>query len=578
MMFTIKNLTLTILFFLSQYTLFAGKVDTTIFALPLEEPVDLSANFGELRANHFHGGLDFRTGGQEGKQVFSIADGYVSMIRIDSKGYGLQLYITHPNGYISSYAHFLRFNDRIIKYVQEYQILHEQNMIFIKVPPGALPVKRCEMIGLSGNTGSSRGPHVHFEITDAATGKIVNPLQFFPSLKDGRKPIINNICVYPMDENSTVNGTGKEAIYVASRKSINQDYSIAQQLVVSGNIGFSIQATDYMNNFSHVFGIYKIQLFKDSVLVYEHRLDKIEPWEQRSINSFIDYPYYLKTKNFLQKTFVDPNNKLGFYTKVNENRGVIPFVEEGSHRMMFVVTDYHGNATQMKFTVLVRRPAQMPHRETVGIFFPCSKENVYKTNGFKAVFGKTSIFKDVYFTYSVDSATKVSKAFSPIYKIMDANTPIRDTVRISIKLNKYIAEQYLKKLLIVQYWGPTSSASAGGKYDTGYVSTNIRNFGRYVVVLDTIPPIVQPLKAYDRANLSAIAGLFFQIGDNLSGVSSFNLWIDGVWSIMYNDSKKSTIEHWFDPSRMEYGKWHTGKLVVTDARGNSKTYEFTFYK
>jgi len=578
MMFNIKELTLVTVLLFTQLFSFAGKIDTTIFALPLEEPVDLSANFGELRANHFHGGLDFRTGGVEGKQVFSIADGYVSMIRIDSKGYGQQLFITHPNGYMSSYAHLLRFNDKITKYIQEYQISHEQNMLFIKIPPGALPVKRCEMIGLSGNTGSSRGPHVHFEITELSTGKIVNPLQFFPHIKDFRKPIINNIGVYPMDENSTVNGSDKEVIYVASRKSANQDYGILQPLTVSGNIGFSIQATDYMNNFSHVFGIYNVQLYKDSVLVYEHKMDKIEPWEQRCINSFIDYPYYLKTKNFLQKTFVEPNNKLGFYAKINENKGVIPFVEEGVHRMIFVVTDYHGNSTRMKFTVNVRRPAQMPHHESVGIFLPCNKENVYKIPGFKVVFARGAVFKDLYFTYSVDSVTKLTRGCSPIYKIMDGNTPIRDSVQISIKVRKKIPEKYLKKLTIAQYIGPNATSPVGGRYDTGYVTAPVRYFAKYVVIIDTAPPVVQPLKVYDRANLSAIAGIFFRIGDNLSGVRNFNLWIDGKWSIMYNDSKKSTIEHWFDPSRMEYGKWHTAKLVVTDNRDNAKTYNFTFYK
>jgi len=573
-----NKLTLILFFILSSLFSFAGKVDTTIFALPLEEPIDLSANFGELRYNHFHGGLDFRTGGVEGKQVFSVADGYVSMIRIDSKGYGQQLFITHPNGYMSSYAHLLRFSDKIAKYIQEYQIIHEQNILFIKIPPGALPVKRCEMIALSGNTGSSRGPHVHFEITELSTGKIVNPLQFYPSIKDGRKPIINSICVYPMDDYSTVNGTNKEEVFVASRKNTNQDYGIIQPLTVSGSIGFSIQATDFMNNYSHVFGIYKVQLYKDSVLIYEHKMDKIEPWEQRCINSFIDYPYYLKTKNFLQKTFIESNNNLGFYSKVNDNHGVVPFVEEGTHRMIFVVTDYHGNSTKMKFTVNVHRPAQMPHRETVGVFFDCKKENVYKTKGFKAVFAKGTLFKDDYFTYSVDSVTKLSRSCSPIYKIMNGNIPIRDTVQISIKVKKQYPQNYLKKLTIVQYLGPNATSPVGGKYDTGYVTAPIRNFARYVVILDTVPPVIQPLKPYDRANLTTIAGLFFKIGDNLSGVADFKLWIDGKFSIMYLDSKKSMIEHWFDPSRMEYGKWHTAKLVVDDNRGNAKTYNFTFFK
>ena len=578
MMFTIKKLALSFFISLSCFLSFAGKSDTTIFAFPLEDPIDLSANFGELRSNHFHGGLDFRTGGVEGKQVFSIADGYVSMIRIDSKGYGLQLYITHPNGYISSYAHFLRFSDRITNYVQEYQITHEQNLLYIKLPPSALPVKRCEMIGLSGNTGSSRGPHVHFEIMEQASGKIVNPLKFYPTIGDNRKPIINNICVYPMDENSSVNGGDKEQLFVASRKSANQDYGILQSLTVSGNIGFSIQATDFMNNFSHIFGIYQIQLYMDSVLVYEHKMDKIEPWEQRCINSFIDYPYYLKTKSFLQKTFVEHNNNLGFYSKVNDNRGVIPFVEEGVHRMFFVVTDYHGNATKMKFTVNVKRPAQLAHHESVGLFFSCTKENVYRYNGFKVTFGKGTLFKDSYFTYSVDSVTKLIRGCSPIYKVMDANTPIRDTVQLSIKVRKEIPEKYLKKLCIAQYLGPNATSPIGGRYDTGYVTAPIRNFARYVVILDTIPPVVQSLKAYDRANLSTIAGLFFKIGDNLSGIADFKLWIDTKFSVMYYDAKKSMIEHWFDPSKMEYDKWHTAKLVVTDNRGNAKTYEFSFYK
>ncbi len=558
--------------------LFAGKNDTTIFALPMEEPVDLSANFAELRQNHFHGGLDFRTGGQEGKPIFSIADGYVSRIRIDSKGYGNQIYITHPNGYISSYAHLLSFSDKITKYIQKYQYLNEKNMIDVKIPINDLMIKRCDLIGISGNTGSSRGPHLHFEIQEVASGKIINPLIFYPQIKDIKSPIINAISVYPLSDESSVNGNNKSMIVGVNRTSANADYGIMQSLVVKGKIGFAIQATDYMNNYYHIFGVYKVQLFMDSVLVYEHKMDKIKPWEQRAINSYVDYSYYLKSKNFLQKSYVDPFNKLGIYSKLNNNRGIFTFDKAGIHQMKYVVTDFHGNKSTVNFKITVNPNAIVTAPTHLGNPFPCTQHNTYYSHYFKAYFPMGSMFNDFYFTSGVDSVPKVSNGLSAIVKISDAVIPIRDSVFLSIRLKKNIDEKYYKKLLIAQYLGPNSTSPVGGKYDTGFVTVQIKNFAKYLVIIDTIPPVVLPTKVYDRANLSTKAGMFFTIGDRYSGIGKFNMWIDDKWVIMYYDQKTSMIVHWFNPARMEYGKWHNCKLVVEDNRGNAKTLNFTFYK
>jgi len=552
--------------------------DTIIFAYPIEEPIELSANFGELRVNHFHGGLDFRTGGTEGKPVFAVAEGYISRIRIDSKGYGNQLFITHPNGYISSYSHLQHFNDRITKYIQDIQSKREQNLIDITVPQADLPVKCCEMIALSGNTGSSRGPHLHFELIEQATGKEINPLKFYTNIKDDKNPQILNIKLYPLDDESYVNNSNAEKICQAVRKPPAHDYSLASPISVYGNIGFAIQGYDHMSSFAHIFGYYSIQLSMDNTLVYEQAMDEISPTNQRTINSYIDYAHFIRTKNYFQKTFVDPNNKLTFYKKLNNNRGVINFTDSGIHTMSFVVKDYKGNSSRLNFTVSVKQGTAKNHVQHEGFFFPCSQRNTYKTDNFKVIFGAGSMYDDFYFKFKIDSVTPVKHALSPIISLQDASTPINDSVILSIKVKTSVPEKYKSKLLIAEHIGKNGTIPTGGRFDSGFVSVSIHSFGKYVVIIDTAPPGVQPLKIYDRQILTSKSAMFFKVWDGLSGIGKFNMWIDNSWVIMYYDQKSGLLSHWFDPSKMEYGKWHKCKLIVEDTRRNAKVTEFTFFK
>jgi hypothetical protein len=297
------------------------------FRSPVDTIIVLAGNFAELRPNHFHGGLDIKTGNKERMPIHAVADGYVSRIKVSSFGYGRVIYITHPNGFVSVYAHNSSFNDAIGTYVKDRQYLQMRFEIELFPKPGELPVKQGEVISLSGNTGQSSGPHLHFEIRDEKTEKAINPLLFGLPVKDNVKPQLTKIKIYPADENGTVNGSGKSVECAVKAGKGGYVLAIADTLVLSGNIYFGLEGYDSETHRAGKNGLYSIELQLNNSRIFYCEMNKIGFDETRCMNTYIDYPAYIKAGKFIHRSYVEQNNKLGIYKDVI-NKGVVEFNSE----------------------------------------------------------------------------------------------------------------------------------------------------------------------------------------------------------------------------------------------------------
>ena len=270
----------------------------------MDLPVHASGTFGELRSNHFHAGLDFRTNQKEGYPVFAAADGYISRIKVSSYGYGTALYIDHPNGFTTLYGHLSAYGPGIEEYVRKIQYEKKSFEIEVFPKPGELPVKQSQIVAYSGNTGGSGGPHLHFEYRDTKTEMIINPLLFGlnKKMKDDKVPAIYGIIAYPISDDAVINGS-KTPVAIGLKKQADGSY-LADKLEAKGTIGFAINATDKSVGSTGNNGVYKIETFFNGAPHFSYAFDSFAFEESRYVNNLIDYPRYYRTGQRYQKLFV----------------------------------------------------------------------------------------------------------------------------------------------------------------------------------------------------------------------------------------------------------------------------------
>ena len=301
------------------------------FCSPFDFPLQLSANFGELRPNHFHNGLDIKTQGVVGKPIHSIADGYVSRILVLHGGYGQALFITHPNGYTSVYGHVVSFAPQIQKYLRQYQYGHETFVCDVRPEVNQIKVKAGEIVALSGNEGASAGPHLHLELRRNDNGDYVDPMPFFKEyLKDTKAPVASLVGLYPVP--------GKGVIDGSRRKKIVGINALAQRFTAWGTIYTGIAAKDYMDGTGNFYGVHSVTLYVDSVQVFRSVTDEVSPNENRMINGFTDYEELMKNRRLIMRSHKLPGNKLRLL-HTDENRGLVTIDEERDYRFMYVLED-----------------------------------------------------------------------------------------------------------------------------------------------------------------------------------------------------------------------------------------------
>lgn len=570
------------LFFLLSGTFVFGQNPNALpknyFDAPVNVPMYLAGNFGEIRGNHFHAGIDIKTNQVEGLPVFAAAEGFVSRIKVGLHGYGKAVYIEHPNGFTTCYAHLLHFNNELENYIRDQQYSGKSYEVDVYPKPGTLQINRGDEIAKSGNTGGSGGPHLHFEIRKT-TGQIpVNPLLFNFDIKDDIKPVIKTISLYPLNDTSLVNGK-HEPLHTTVRGS-NGNYHLPGPLKLSarGVVGIGIETIDKANGTHNRLGAYSVAMVADGDTAYSHKMFEIPFALSRYINAHIDYRETKKRRRRVQKSFLEPNNKLNIY-QTSPTKGKLFFNNFG-HDIYYEVKDAYGNTSHIRFTVDVDSVTPPGSREIPegSRRFSYKSPNVFKNEEISIRFPAYTLYNDLDFVYKKEPA--VHGAFCPVHHIGDLYTPLHKYINITVEVtgfdphlrDKLYAVSLDKRLRVISAEGGSLSGNTSFSFRT-------RSLGPYTVLADTSVPRIRRSFASGIPVLTEEDQLKFIINDDESGIKKFEGFVNGEWAMMEYDYK--TGEFWFQPDarRLQPGV-HQLKIYITDAVGNTavEQTEFKFMK
>ncbi|RKU64749.1 M23 family peptidase [Parabacteroides sp. AF17-3] len=531
---------------------------------PMDIPVLLSGNFGELRSNHFHSGIDFKTQGVEGKPIHSVQDGYVSRISVSPWGYGNGLYITHPDGTTTVYGHLQKFSQKITAYLKEKQYEQESFNVNLSLAPDELPVKEGELVALSGNTGSSGGPHLHFEVRDTETEEPMDPIEYYKDLiKDTQAPKIQGIMVYSMPGKGVVNGSRRK-LELKPVTAKNGKQTLTGKIEAWGEIGLAVKGYDYMDNTSNIYGIKDITLTADSQVIFHSNLDRFAFDETRYLNSFTDFEEWKEHRSFYIKSFVDPGNRLRFIESLN--RGILTIDEPRTYHLTYKLADAFGNTTQLSIRIEGKeQPIPEIDTENAELFHWWS-DNRFGAKGIRLTIPKGNLYNDLYFRYSVKED---SAALGATHILHNKPVAFHKSAKLSLRLQTDTLENKQQYGIVRLQNGRRSWT--GGVYRNGWVDADIKEMGSYTLGQDLVPPTITPLNPATWVSKQSIA---LRLSDNLSGVQTYRGEIDGQY-VLFEMNSKSVITYHFDKERLARGK-HTLKLVVTDACGNQSTYTYPF--
>jgi hypothetical protein len=539
------------------------------FRYPLDLTPTTAGSFGELRSNHFHSGLDFKTNQGTGYPVHAVFDGYISRLRIQYGGFGRAVYITHPNGYTSVYGHLERFTPELAKIVHDYQYEHHTWEADIVLPAMQQRVCKGDVFAWSGNAGASAGPHVHFELRDAVTEQTINPQLFGLTIPDKVPPTITGLYAYHLNGAPFSEKTIKQFYPVAGS---GTNYHLLKSSVIdlSGEVGFGIMTFDRNSTSMNKNGAYSIQLKVDDKLIYTFAVERFAFDQTHAINAHIDFPAFLLTGREIQKSFILPGNKISVYPQ-SVNRGIITFNDDAIHTVEYVVKDVAGNASTLKFKVkskpvLLQAPLD---QKPGGVLFKYNQQNEFSFDKVKVIIPQGNLYDDLYFNYSV--LVRRPSAYSATYRIHNRFTPLHDSFELWIKPDSAIGALANKAVIV-----STTGGSEGGVYEGGYIKAHVRAFGDFFIRIDTVAPVILPLNITNGKNMAASKTISVKMSDNLSGIKSYNGMIDGRWILMELDYKTKVLSYTFDES-IKPGK-HVFNLAVADNKDNLAQFTVNFYR
>jgi len=544
-----------------------NKYPKDYFGSPLDIPLNIAGSFGELRPNHFHSGIDFRTQQKEGFPVYATADGFISRLNVSTYGYGKCLYIDHPNGFTSVYAHLQSMAPKIQKIALATQYAEKSYTIEIRPKSDEIPVKKGELIGYTGNTGGSSGPHLHFEIRDTKSEFAINPFFFGydEKVKDTKAPIISGLIAYSFGDSSQVNGS-EAPINIPLTLQTDGTF-LAGKIVASGKIGFGLNAHDISDYNYGKNGIFKLDAYLNGMPYFGYEFDSFSFDETKHINCFIDYPKYKETKQRYQKLFVGfiyPQSII----KIMKNEGVLNVSNNLTMSYKVVVHDFHGNQNiiniPISYGVLpIKQPkviAQTPY------FLKCLNEHSYAKDNFSVFIPENTFYEDFYVKFDV----KNDELFlNEDYIAM--NSPIT----ISYDATKIPVEEREKMFIANVDDGKIEYNTTFKKENT--FSIKVKKLGKFLIAKDeTAPKIYNPnFKEGDTIDKQQTVKV--SISDNLSGIKEYNAYLNDKWILMEYETKLNRLTHYLSDDIFINGR-NDFKIIVKDNMGNSTTFESYFIK
>jgi hypothetical protein len=549
--------------------------DKTIFISPLKIPEFLSSNFGELRTDHFHSGLDIKTQSVTGKEVVATADGFIYRISVSPVGFGNSLFIRHPSGYSTVYGHLERFAPEIEKYVRKRQYEQKSFAIVLWPTKDEIPVKQGDLIAWSGNSGGSGGPHLHYEIRKSEDEKPINPLLFDSGIFDNIKPVFEKLAIYPVNQHTLINN--RNAVRRLNVSGSNGTYFIPSEneISISGLAGFGIKAYDTMDNNPNRFSVYSIELSIDSISIFKYVMDGFLFSESRYVNSHIDYETFMKENIYIERAFVLPGDRLSVYKHIT-NRGLFNFKDNKTHLAEIIVTDAYNNKSTLTFRVkavsVKSQPDSQPAKNNTNIM-AYERINKFSAENISINIPAGALYDTLHFIYKKEKGT--SQMLSDLHYIHDKFTPVHKTYTLNIKPTN-IPNGKESKMLIVKLDDDQKKIGINSAWSEEYLSAEVPSFGRFYVGIDTVPPVISANGLIPGVNLSGKKEMRIKITDDLSGIKSYIPTLDGNWALFEYDQKNDMLIYKFDETRINKGSKHNLSLKVTDNKNNSSIYNCSF--
>jgi hypothetical protein len=549
--------------------------DISEFISPVRIPILLSANFGELRADHYHSGVDIKTQGVTGKEIVAAAGGYVYRISVSPGGFGRALYIRHASGYSTVYGHLDRFAPAIEEYVKSQQYEKKSFQVTLFPPRDKFPVNQGDLIAYSGNSGSSGGPHLHYEIRKSDSESPVNPLLFRFEVEDNIEPVIEKLVIYPINRNTIINnGHNIKKINVSGS---HGNYFIApgNEIFINGLAGFGIKSFDLLNDSYNKCAVYSIELKIDSVPVYKYVMDAFSFSESRYVNSHIDYETYMKDDIYFERTFVLPNDKLSAYKDL-VNRGLYNFKEKTDHYVQIIVADAGNNKSSLSFHVksqpvkLSESPGTIDKNLKV---MPYNRSNRFTADNISVNIPAGALYDTLFFSYKKSPGT--NGMLSDLHSVHNKLTPVHKAFTLSIKPTVILPGKE-SKMVIIQSGDDLKKIAMNSTWSEGYLKADVLSFGNYYIGIDTIAPEISAIGLIPGAILTGKTEMRIRITDDLSGIKSYEPIIDGNWALFEYDQKNDVLIYKFDRQRITQGTKHNLVLKVTDNKDNTSIYSCGF--
>lgn len=527
------------------------------FHPPIDAPFNLSGTFGEFRSR-FHTGIDFKGG--EGINIFSIEDGYISRIEVSPSGYGKVVYITHPNGYSSVYAHLSRFSPDIERYIKSEQYRSKSFTVKKFPKKDQIQVKRGELLGYSGNTGRSFGAHLHFEIRDTNSQDALNPLMFNYTYEDLERPIIRGL--FTINENNTLIRDLPKRIRISKT---NDSTYVADNIIFNGDIGFGIDIYDiqYKNLFNRN-GVYKVELLIDSIQKFSYSMDRIKFSENHYKKLMYDYLSLVKNNRRVLKVYIPPRSNLSFL-KTNDFNGIIKSNEIINSKVNIKVTDWNNNSSYLKFKI-ISADSLKSNKPLSGIEILTNQKYVINKGESVVEINKNTFYEDVLLNItSMDDTIDLGEEI----------TPFRSSIKLNIPIDKNIDSLSLSQTFIGKIVNNKINYISS-KINDSYITANTSSLGRYIISRDSILPEIRPINFKNKSNVKSNKTLRLRIKDDKSGIKNYKAYINGKWALFEYEPKQNLIFHDLSDSVIEDGE-NDLLIEFEDGVGNKQTYNTKIY-